>query len=444
MHIRSLQRKKICILGFGREGESTLRALQKYAPRTDITVADRNEETSARCQVLGVRFQVGPEYLNNLHHFDVVIKSPGIPPSLLPLYNLKPKTYHLVSATQIFFDTIADTGATVIGVTGSKGKSTTVSLIFEILKTAGKNVHLIGNIGNPSLDYLKFAKTGTIFVMEMSSYQLMNLTVSPHIAVITSFFPEHLDYHGSLEAYKEAKRNICRFQQKTDVVFYGEGADAIAMLSPGKKIPYSEKDAPVKIDETRLIGQHNLHNIAAAWKVAENRGIPRTIAIQAIREFLPLPHRLQSLGIHHGIEWIDDAISTTPESTIAALDAIGSRVTTIILGGLDRGYDFTNLAQRIACSSIKNVILLVPSNVEVFQDSGPSIREALKKTKVNVTPIDAHSMEEAVEFAKINSQFSIVLLSPASPSYNMFKNFEEKGDAFRLCITTNTVSHTVL
>ncbi|MBI2524055.1 UDP-N-acetylmuramoyl-L-alanine--D-glutamate ligase [Candidatus Peregrinibacteria bacterium] len=533
MHLKELRGKKICILGFGREGQATLRALEKYAPNSNITIADQNPELplghelavrgpafgseaqarrealrperEAEWRIKNYEYQCGEHYVKNLDHFDVIIKSPGIPPSALLTTNYKLpacRTGRLTTPTQIFLDSIADTGATVIGITGSKGKSTTASLIYEIFNFQfsifnSKTAFLIGNIGEPALNYLQDANEKAVFVMELSSYQLMDLTVSPHIAVITSFFPEHLDYHGSLEAYREAKEHITAYQTENDVVFYpskipsphpalspwkgerveraaaseGEGAYEIALQSSGKKISFSEEDAPVTIEETKLIGRHNLRNIAAAWKVAEYLGIPRATAVQAIREFHPLPHRLQSLGIHHGVEWVDDAISTTPESTIAAIDALGDRVATIILGGLDRGYDFTKLAKRIAHSSIRTIIL--------FPGSGPRIREAIEKAKANVTLIDAHSMEEAVEIAKINSQFSIrppvqgprthqglerrahgreailnspvrgpeplraewqfpaVLLSTASPSYNMFKNFEEKGNRFQKAISSS-------
>ena len=444
MHIRSLQGKRVCILGLGKEGQATLKALEKYAPGSSITIADKNKEL----RIKNYESQCGEHYLKNIDRFDVVIKSPGIPPSELQkaTYNLKPKTYHLTSATQIFLDTIVDTGATVIGVTGSKGKSTTASLIAAILRAGGKDIDLIGNIGVPVLDFLENSYSNKFFVQEMSSYQLRDLTVSPQIAVITSFFPEHLDYHGSLEAYKNAKSHITRFQKPGDrVVFPAASKDArdIAAEGQGKKIPVSPDDAPIELKETRLIGTHNLSNIALAWKTAEILGVNRATAVQAIKEFHPLPHRLQSLGVHHGIEWIDDAISTTPESTIAAIDALSSRVTTIILGGLDRGYDFTELAKCIAHSSIRAIIL--------FPGSGPRIRTALEATSTHLQFFEAGSTEEAVSIAKkttsneqrankLTSYAPIVLLSTASPSYNMFKNFEEKGDRFQKAITCTRVS----
>jgi UDP-N-acetylmuramoyl-L-alanine---L-glutamate ligase len=422
MTIQELNGKSVCILGFGREGKAMFEALEKHVPEAKLTIADSNS------QVLSpnshVQMQLGPEYLKDLQRFDTIIKSPGIPPQK-ELESVKEK---LTSSTQIFLESIRRTGAKVIGITGSKGKSTTASLIAEILKSAGKDVHLIGNIGKPAIAYVERANENTIFVQEMSSYQLMDLTISPEIAVVTSFFPEHLDYHGSMENYLEAKKHITRFQKKEDTVFFNEeseGAKAIADESTGTLVPFSTKNAPLRIEETKLIGTHNLGNIAAAFLVAKHIGISDDTSIAAIRDFQSLPHRLQPCGEHHGIKWIDDAISTTPESTIAAIDALDGNVTTLILGGQDRGNDFANLAVRIRQSEISTVILL--------GESGDRIRKALEDASTLVNIERAKSMKEVVQIAKEVSPSTknpLVLLSPASPSYGLFKDFEERGNAF--------------
>ena len=461
MKIQDLNGKKILVLGFGKEGQATLAAIRKHAPAAEVTIGDRDPHIA--CDDGSCWLQVGEGWLKNLHHFDVIIKSPGIPPQS----EFEAVKGRMTSSTQIFLDTIADSGAMVIGITGSKGKSTTATLIYDILQAAhssqltAHSSSLIGNIGEPAISHIDEARkerhgerSRTVFVMEMSSYQLMDLTVSPHIAVVTSFFPEHLDYHASaplntgstpLERYMDAKKHIARFQGSEDVIFYNaasSGAEEIAMESSGTRIPFSVDDCPVPMEQTHLIGDHNRCNIAAAYKVGVYLKIPRGIMMKTIREFRGLPHRLQSLGVHHGIEWIDDAISTTPESTIAALDALGDRVKTIILGGQDRGNDFSGLAQRIKNSSVKTIIL--------FPGSGPRIRDALTHSAAGANIFDAQSMEEAVKLAMretLTAQSSkliahsshfialICLLSTASPSYNMFKNFEEKGDAFKYCIT---------
>ncbi len=441
MRIADLDGKRVCILGFGKEGRAALAALRLHAPRASVVVADRNpaSEPGSSHPVL---FIGGEDYLAKIPAADVVIKSPGIKPE--PRIERWRTEGKLTSATALFVEEAIAKGALLVGVTGSKGKSTTSSLIFAMLEASGKDVSLVGNIGEPSIAHLDEAKPGKVFVLEMSSYQLMELTRSPEIAVVTSFFPDHLDYHGSLEAYRDAKANIVRLQRSENVVFYAaesEGSKWIADHSPGERIPFSAEECPVQLTETNLLGEHNRSNIAGAYKAALRAGAVPAKAVAAIKAFRPLPHRLQSLGAHHGIEWIDDAISTTPESTIAALDALGDRVKTIILGGQDRGYDFGELAQRLKRSAVSTVIL--------FPGSGPRIREAIEAATVPVTIVDADTMEDAVRIAREqtpatrNPQLDtrhptldtpLVLLSTASPSYNMFKNFEEKGDRFRECV----------
>ncbi len=446
MTIQELSGKSVCILGFGREGKAMLEAIEREQIDCRVTVADQNEKCemqNEKCEM-----QLGKEWLADLDRFDVIIKSPGIPPSPI----LTSHVSRLTSSTQIFLDTVLARGASVIGVTGSKGKSTTSSLIHAILQRSATEQeaksqqpiatsHLVGNIGEPSIAHIGEAKEGVTFVLEMSSYQLMDLTTSPPIAVVTSFFPEHLDYHGSLDAYMDAKKHITRFQGPDHIAFFcagDPGAAAIAAEGPGRKIPFSADDAPVRLEETHLIGRHNLRNIGAATRVARELGVPDATIIAAVKAFHGLPHRLQRVGVVDSIEWIDDAISTTPESTIAGLDALEDKVTTLILGGQDRGYDFSALAGRLAHSSVRTVIL--------FPGSGPRIREAIERTGAPIRLFDAASMEEAVRIAKetrtnVKGQMSntppIVLLSTASPSYGMFKNFEEKGEKFQECIKDN-------
>lgn len=432
MKIADFAGKNICVLGYGREGKAVVSALEKFAPTCEITIADKDE--SVKSENAKHWLQVGSGWLHNLNKFDVIVTSPGIPPKELPDTSHLP----LTTSTQVFLDTIADHGATIIGVTGSKGKSTTSSLIAAILSAAKKDVLLLGNIGDPAIAHLADVKKGTYVVLEMSSYQLMLLTTSPHIAVVTSFFPEHLDYHGSIDAYLEAKKHIARFQKADDMLFFNKsshGAIEIAKEGAARKLPFSAEDAPVAIEETKLLGAHNLSNIGAATRVAQELGISDTTIIDVIKNFKGLPHRLEFVGNYHGIDWVDDAISTTPESTIAALDALGDqpdnglagRVQTIILGGQDRGYDFGTLGERIALSSVKNVIL--------FPGSGPKIKAAIQAANAQVEFHEAASMKEAVDTAircpKSDVLNPITLLSTASPSYGMFKNFEDKGGQFQ-------------
>lgn len=440
MRIADLNGKSVCIVGFGREGQAALQALLRQAPDAIITVADRKESLDGYTPPAGAtqgrrqppRYMLGPDYLSDLDGFDVLIKSPGIPPCK-ELDAVRPK---ITNGTDLFLAEAAAAGAMVIGVTGSKGKSTTASLLAAILRHAKKDVQLVGNIGTPALGILEQIKKNTIIVQEMSSYQLMDCTLSPHIAVVSSFFPEHLDYHGSLHAYLAAKQHITRFQSSDDIVFFNAqdpGAAAIAMEGRGRKIPFHSAECPVDLTQTHLLGEHNRSNSAAAAAVAQELGIDRQHIIDALIAFVPLPHRLQSLGEHRGILWVDDAISTTPDSTIAGLRAVGDDVQTLLLGGQDRGSAFDKLADEILHHSRVDTILLFPG-------SGPRIRAALEKGMQqdgsrSVLLLDVADMPSAVRMAREKTDSGrICLLSPASPSYGMFTNFEEKGEVFRKCI----------
>lgn len=422
MHIRDFNGKTVCVAGYGREGRATVAALEFHAPECEITIADRNAEIDIPNEKHWK--QLGEGWLENLEKFDAVIVSPGITPDQLP------DLPTITNATQIFLDSIGP-NTTVIGVTGTKGKSTTASLLHAILETAGYNSSLLGNIGNPSLSY--FAEGNgpegdDYVVLEMSSYQLMRTTTSPHIALVTSFFPEHLDYHGNLDAYKEAKTNICSFQKESDMVFYfsaSEGAAQIASQSPGTKVPYTEQQSPIAVIDTKLLGTHNLFNIAGASAIARHLGIEDATIVAACQQFPGLPHRLRDLGVYGGVRWVDDAISTTPESAIAAIHAVSAHLKVIIVGGKDRGYNFAKLGEVISASSIEHVITL--------GQSGSTIASLISGPKIH----KAESMAQAVTLAKdvVESDAAYtVLLSPASPSYDMYQNYEKKGEDFEQCI----------
>jgi UDP-N-acetylmuramoylalanine--D-glutamate ligase len=421
MTIQSLSGKSVCILGFGQEGRATFNAILHFAPDAEVTVADANSSVQRNPSLTLI---TGPNYLSQLETFDVIIKSPGIkwePPKKL--------ARKVTTATQIFFDSLP-ASTTTIGITGTKGKSTTAYLIHHILKAAGKSVHLAGNIGRPMLSELQSTQPGDIFVLELSSYQLDGLTKSPHIAVITSFFPDHLDYHGSLHDYREAKANITRSQTPDDIVYYNaESGDCeyIASFSHGQKIPFSDSDyqsaAPKDLPTTAS-------NLAAAVKVTSRLGVPEPKVIEAINNAKGLPHRQEKLGRTGSIEWIDDSASVTPESTLAALSNLASSVDTIILGGLDRGYDFTELGEKLASSNVRNIIL--------FPDTGLRIKDAVEHFKPHPAKhyYETSSMDQAIKYAASSTlPGKVCLLSSASPSYNLFDSFADRGENFRQSIT---------
>ncbi len=406
MKVSELKNKKIAILGFGIEGEATLRFLKHHFPDKKIGIVDQKD---------------GPDYLEKLKGYDLVIKTAGIPRRLLH--------QEYTTATNIFF---ANTRGTIIGITGSKGKSTTASIIYEMLKAGGLDVKLVGNIGMPMLDELRAPEpAGRFYVCELSSYQLADLKHSPHISVFINFFPDHLDYHDGLDKYWEAKKNIVTYATPKDYFVFNPEYERLVLLSEESKaqaVPFA-KTLPFHESAIPLLGKHNVDNVRAAATAARLVGVSDAAIEKAVRGFKALPHRLENVGTYKGVTFYDDAISTTPESTIAALEALATsrgKVGTIFLGGTDRGYDFNELARVLVAKGVRHVVL--------FPDSGARIFESLRQTSggESIEIFQTREMRDAVAFAYQKTlSGSICLLSTASPSYSLWKNFEEKGDLFQ-------------
>lgn len=396
--------KKILILGYGKEGQVTEKFLKKYCPSALIGIADK---------------KINVNYLDEQNKYDLVIRSPGIPKKLV--------TIPYTTATNIFFGNCL---GQIIGVTGSKGKSTTASLIYSILKNAKKKVKLCGNIGQPMLlELFKPMSRENIFVCELSSYQLEDIEYSPHISVITNLFPEHMNYHGSIDTYYQAKKNILEFVKPNDYYCYNPKYSILEQWAKNIKCNSRPSKRIIYFDQITnpLIGEHNLENIDEAVTVAKIFNIPDEIIKNTVLNFQPLPHRLQFVGKFRNILFYDDAISTTPESTICAINSF-PKIGTIFLGGMDRGYDFDELSRVIIDKKILNIVL--------FPDSGEKIFKLLKKAnRIKFKFLKTKSMEEAVVFAYENNPANTVcLLSTASPSYSLWKNFEEKGDLFQFFV----------
>jgi UDP-N-acetylmuramoyl-L-alanine---L-glutamate ligase len=424
MRIQELNGQKVCIIGFGVEGQAAVAALQKYAPKAQITVADSRIDIDT---LPGLEWQLGQKYLEGLERYDVVIKSP-----IMPYRSFAPEIQRkLTSSTQIFLDTVHAAGAMTVGVTGSKGKSTTTSLIAELLVAGGKKAHLVGNIGIPALEFLGEAGPSTIFAIEMSGHQLDQLTTSPHIAVMTSFFPEHLDFFPSLEVYFEAKATIGKYQGGGDWFYYNahspECRKAAGLSGAEHKVEFGPDDCPVDIRDTKLLGRHNAGNMGAAYLVARQLGVAASTCIEVLKSFKGLPHRLELLGRYHGIDWVDDAISTTAESAIMAMAALKGRLGTMILGGTDRNNSFDELAKAIVDSEVGAVILYGETGSKIHA----ALRQALKAHPRDLIIEPAATMAEVITIAKrVTPPGRTCLLSPASASYDMYKHFEYKGDDF--------------
>jgi UDP-N-acetylmuramoylalanine--D-glutamate ligase len=400
--------EKVAILGYGREGKVTKKYLKQKYPHLKIKVLDERKNKN---------------YLLNQVNFDALVKTPGIQKDLVKIY--------YTTATNLFFAQVPH--EQIIGVTGSKGKSTTASLIYAILKAGGKDVELLGNIGGPMLgalltknhrknpfnNFAKLLNDKKLFVLELSSYQLDDIQASPHVAVVSNLFPEHMNYHGSLANYYKAKENITHFQTTSDFFIASNKIElAQKWHTQAKRIPTITK-LPIIETDIPLLGEHNKDNVRAALTAVNLFAIPENAQAQAIRTFKGLPHRLEYVGEFKGIQFYDDAISTSPESTVEALNSL-QNIGVLFLGGQDRGYNFTELEIAIKSKGIKNIVLFPESGEKMFTDT----------TGLNI--LHTRKMKDAVAFAFANAKpGEICLLSTASPSYSVWKNFIEKGNEFQ-------------
>lgn len=430
MKLDELKNKKVLILGFGKEGKDTLKFLRKLCPKKVVGIADQKKSISPKPKLPNIKWYLGENYLKALKNYDVIIKSPGVPLKILPKDFLNKVT----SQTEIFFDNCP---GKIIGVTGTKGKSTTASLIYKILKQGGVKVHLVGNIGKPVLSLLFSATPKDVYVYELSSHQLATVKKSPHIAVFLNIYPEHLDYYKNFNEYLKAKANITKYQTKKDFFIYSPNNKLlreIAKVTKAKKIPISLQNREFKkimnkIKKNPLIGKFNLQNLAAAVAVGKIFKISDEDIAKSIEHFKPLPHRLEYIGEFQGIKFYNDALSTVPEATIASLDSLGDDVETIFLGGFDRGLDFKNLAKRILKSKVKILIL--------FPTTGEKIWQEIVKLDGGSPPARfraflVQNMKDAVKLAfEYTDKGKICLLSTASASFSLFKDYKEKGNLFK-------------
>ena len=424
MKISELEKKRIVIVGFGREGKDTFWFLRKLYPNKILGIADRNSKLKIK-NLKFVRWHLGKNYLKALKNYDIIIKSPGIPIHL-PEIEKAYKEGKITSQTEIFFNNCQ---GKIIGVTGTKGKSTTSSLIYEILKSGGVKAYLVGNIEKPVLSFLLKDKPENVYVYELSSHQLYNLKKSPQIAVFLNIYPEHLDYYKNFREYANAKANITRYQTKNDYLVYNPENKIVREITKKSK---AKKIAIAKKLKNYLVEKINLQNtnIIAAVMVAKIFGISEKNIKKAIKKFKPLPHRLEYVGKYQGIHFYNDSLATIPEATIVALDTLGDRVETIMLGGYDRNIDFKNLAKRVLKSKIKNIILFPTTGKHIWQEI---IKFSQKRTsKKLLKNFFVDNMKEAVKLAfKYTSKGKICLLSCASASFSIFKDYKERGDLFK-------------
>lgn len=452
--------KKVAVLGVGVEGVSSAKYLVDKG--AIVTVLDQKKEkevepeTLHELQKLQIRTVFGPNYLDELEQYDVVVRSPGIPRSAEGLFALDKEQTILTSQTQIFFDACP---CPIIGVTGTKGKGTTSSLIYEMLKEQGSDAYLGGNIGMPPFDFLDRLTDKSWVVLELSSFQLEDITKSPHIGVMLMVTQEHLgadtmgtqNFHATLEDYIEAKRNMLRFQIMSDFAILNRdypASNESDTVTQGKVYHVSRerdvhdqgcfiKDNAVwlRIDEkdTKIIdiqdiflpGKHNLENVCAAAMAAILAGVSTDTIEKVLKTFKGLEHRLEFVSEVQGVRYYDDSFSTIQETTIAAIKSFNAPEI-LILGGSSKKSDFTELGKVIRES--KNIKAIIGIGIEWER-----MKSQFQISNFKFPIIEgATNMNQIVQAAsKIAKPGDVVLLSPACASFDMFKNYKERGEQFK-------------
>ena len=441
----------IAIIGFGAEGRSTLSFLRKNFPNAKITIRDAKYKDMTGVDNNESIF--GDSYLENLKQHSTIIRTPQLPFDHPKLIGYKSQGGHITTATNIFFSQVK--GKT-IGITGTKGKSTTTALTYHILRNNLPNVLMGGNIGIPMLNLLENDKADNIYVLELSSYQLEDIRYNPQIALILEITPEHLDHHGTFEKYAKAKAQITAYQSENDILLINpdfKEPQKIATSSKARILYICDQENPkaqvyisnnqifiskqinqhtpvINLTQLPLIGKGNQENTLSATAIAALFDISPSKIASAIMSFTSLPHRLEFVATINNITFYNDSIATTPEATINAIEAFEGKVKTLIAGGFDRGLNYQKLAKKILEFKVENLIL--------YPDTGPIIASEIEKLNSSNKPqiIHIENMQQAVNQAfNITPPGSICILSPASASYNLFKNYEERGELFKKQIT---------
>jgi UDP-N-acetylmuramoylalanine--D-glutamate ligase len=445
MYVRfsELDGATVGVWGAGREIRSFARQLRRRLPSARIAVAVFDGEPPADVHELlaapAARVLGAAGAVEALGACDVVVRSPGVSIHRPELRALHEASVRVTTATALWM--AEREGTAVIGITGTKGKSTTAALAFHLARAAGRAVHLAGNIGVPALDLLD-QDPAELAVVELSSYQVADLEVGPQVAVLTSLFDEHVDWHGSPGTYREEKLRIIGLPGVRVTVLNARSEELLAAAGVASEaIPYG---VPAGWDltprgiaragelmlaggELPLRGEHNALNLCAALSALEAYGVAPPPLSEALSDFRPLPHRLETVAERDGVLWINDSISTTPESTLAALASFADREIVLIGGGQDRGQDYAGLASRLAETG---------ASVVGLPSTGPRLIAAARQAGVpERQAIESVDIRAAVGLARALARpGGVVLLSPAAPSYDHFRDFEERGELFRALV----------
>jgi UDP-N-acetylmuramoylalanine--D-glutamate ligase len=424
----------VAVIGFGIEGKDAIKYLLEAGAL--VTLFDKKEESEldfSDVDKTKIKLVCGENYLNDgIVDFDYIVRSPGVYPYTRELVDAKNSGSLITSAVKIFFD---ECQGKIIGVTGTKGKGTTSTLIYEILKADGRDVYLSGNIGKPYLELLPKLNENSLVVMEMSSFQLIDMRVSPHISVVLNITEDHMDWHKDREEYLDAKRNIVRFQKQNDFAVINEEYEtpkSFATNTIGQVIFFSKQKLEQKYKEELLLrGEHNLENIAAAVATVKCIGISNDKILKTVQSFKGLEHRLELAGEINGVKFYNDSFATGPQPTIAAINSF-TEPETIILGGSDKGLDYKELGEVISKKeNIKHIILIGETKLKIENSLN------IANCKLEIIKLEKTDMTKIVKIAhQITEPGGVVILSPASASFDMFKNYKDRGNQFKEAVVS--------
>ncbi len=440
-YFTSIRRKKIAVLGLGVSNRPLVRLLLEFG--CTVTGCDRTPREKLDAEVLelenlGCKLSLGETYLDGIEA-DLVFRTPGMHPGNPALEALRAAGAAVTSEMEVFFRVCP---CTKIAVTGSDGKTTTTTLIAEMLKAAGKTVWLGGNIGTPLLPLTRQMAKTDYAVVELSSFQLMDMTHSPHVAVITNLAPNHLDVHRDMDEYVEAKKNIYRFQSKDDILIINADNDiTVPLAGPGITKTFSRLGSGnvclengwitrngakvLKKEDILLPGEHNVENYMTAIAAVEGLVSDETVR-QVAKTFGGVEHRIELVRIKDGVRFYNDSIASSPSRTIAGLKSFPDKVI-LIAGGYDKHIPYDVLGPEI-CAHVKKLFL--------GGATGPQIRSAVENCPMEQPEItDCADFEAAVRAAAAAAQpGDVVLMSPASAAFDQFKNFMVRGQFFKKII----------
>ena len=450
-YVDGLRGKKIDVIGIGVSNIPLIRKLAESG--CDVCARDKNPrekiQTADEFEKLGVELRLGEDYLKDLSG-DVIFRTPGIRPDLPEISAAVERGAELTSEMEAFFRVCP---CTILAVTGSDGKTTTTTLISELLKASGKTVYTGGNIGTPLLCMADEMRREDIVVLELSSFQLMTMTESPHIAVVTNLSPNHLDVHRDYEEYVNAKANILTHQCQEDVaVLNYDNADTVefAKLTPARNMRYFSMNRPVpegvyceneeifavkygktekvlNTEDIKLPGRHNIENYMAAYCAVMDVVTP-DILKKVAREFGGVEHRIELVRELRGVRYYNDSIASSPSRTIAGLRSFKERVI-LIAGGKDKGIAYDSIGPEI-CRHVKKLVLTGMT--------AEKIKNAVRNCpEYDGTPeiYEAEEFRDAIlKASELAEPGDVVILSPASTSFDRFRNFEERGNTFKAIV----------